>query len=98
MVGNTVSLPQETTSSENTKLYSMEYVYIPGHLYSIRLKESYKTVHHLPHFMPATLKPAYKTELWRLPGWYYHLVREYTEWISTVIPVTRLNGCLKVVS
>ena len=70
---------------------------LPGGSYHIQLKEDYKPVQHYPRKVEASLNPAYKAESKSLVDLgAVKEVQEYTEWISSLVPVKKPDGSLKL--
>ncbi|PFX34396.1 Retrovirus-related Pol polyprotein from transposon 17.6 [Stylophora pistillata] len=70
---------------------------LPGGLYRIQLKEGYNPIQHPPRQVAVSLKPPYKAELERLTQLgVIKEVREYTEWINSIVPVKKLDGSLRL--
>ena len=70
---------------------------LPGGLYRIQLKESYKPVQRLQRHVAVSLKPPYQAELERLTQLgVIKEVREHTEWINSTVPVKKPDGSLRL--
>ena len=70
---------------------------LPGGPYHIRLKEQYRLVQHPPRSVPVAMQSVYKAELNRLvkEGMFTE-VKEHTEWINSIVQVTKSNGSLRL--
>ena len=69
---------------------------LPGGPYNIKLKDSYKSVQHPPRSVLLGMQSAYKAELDRLMReGIITEVHEHTEWINSMVPVMKENGCLR---
>ena len=102
---NAVTINGKTHPLPTTKEYILhEYadvfkgtVTLPGGLYHIKLKDSYKPVQHPPRSVPLRMQSAYKTELNRLvKEGIITEVHEHTEWINSIVPVMKKDGSLRL--
>ena len=88
-----VTINGKTHPLPTTKEYILhEYADVfKGGPYHIKLKDSYKPVQHPPRSVPLGLQSAYKAELDRLvKEGIITEVNEHTEWINSIVPVTRM--------
>ena len=70
---------------------------LPGGAYHIQLKDGYKPVQHAPRTVAQSLKPAYREELDRLLRINVIAeVREYTEWVNSIVPAKKPDGTLRL--
>ena len=70
---------------------------LPGGLYHIKLKDSYKPVQHPPKSMPLGMQYAYKAELDRLvKEGIITEVHDHTEWINSIVPVVKEDSSLRL--
>ena len=70
---------------------------LPGGLYPIKLKDSYKPVQHPPRSVPLGMQSAYKAELDRLvKEGIITEVHDHTEWINSIVPVVKEDGSLRL--
>ena len=71
---------------------------LPGGLYQIKLKDSYKPAQHPPRSVPLGIQSAYKAELDRLVReGIITEVHEHTEWINFIVPVVKRGWQSKTV-
>ena len=102
---NAVTINGKTHPLPTTKEYILhEYADIlrgigtlPGGPYHIKLKGSYKPVHHPPRSVPLGMHSAYKAGLDRLvKEGIITEVHGHTEWINSIVPVMKKDGSLRL--
>ena len=70
---------------------------LPGPAYHIELKEDYNPVRNPPCSVPVGMQDAYKAELERLQQEDVIIeVNHYTEWVNSIVPVQKLDGCIRL--
>lgn len=70
---------------------------LPGPKYHIQLKEGYEAVQHRSRVVPHALRQAYKEQLDKLvQDGIITPVTEYTEWVNSIVPVTKSDGSLRL--
>ena len=101
----TVTVNDKEHSLPTTKEYILkEYadVYsdtgaLPGPAYHIKLKEDYNIVRNPSHSVPLGMQDAYKAELERLQQEDVIIeVNHYTEWVNSIVPVEKPDGCIRL--
>ena len=102
---NSITIDGKTHPLPTTKEYILhEYADVfkgigtlPGGLYHIKLKGSYKPVQHLPRSVPLGMQSAYRAELDRLvKEGIITEVHKHTEWINSIVPVMKEDGSLRL--
>ena len=70
---------------------------LPGPAYHTELKEDYNPVRNPPCLVPVGMQDAYKAELERLQQEDVIIeVNHYTEWVDSIVPVQKLDGCIRL--
>ena len=102
---NSITIDGKTHPLPTTKEYILhEYADVfkgigtlPGGLYHIKLKGSYKPVQHLLRSVPLGMQSAYRSELDRLVKEGIIMeVHEHTEWINSIVPVMKEDESLRL--
>ena len=70
---------------------------LPGPAYHIELKEEYNPVRNPPCSVPVGMQDVYKVELERLHQEDVIIeVNHYTEWVNSIVPVQKQDGCIRL--
>ena len=69
---------------------------LPGPAYHIKLKQDYTLVRNPPCSVPVGMQDAYKAELQRLQEEVIIAVNHHTEWVTSVVPVQKPDGYIRL--